>query len=159
MLLLDKANSTEPKAWLTYVNKEIGFSVKYPQSMEIRILDPKVFHIDNWVLGLEIIDKTNPVNAVIRMIVKERGDNRMVADENLAFLKAVCKTYKEFALDTRTAVNCTTCASASCDWSVRIPGDKQFTIFSMIGSELTKPGPEDAEYPILSIIRSIKFSN
>jgi len=112
--------------------------------------------MEGLVQALQLVRKDDS-GIVVRIMVKEPGDNPRAFKEDFAFLRNVCKTYSEFPLSDRTAVNCVTCGRGACHWRINIPGRREFTIFTMLADESEQSGPEDGAFPILSIIRSFQI--
>jgi hypothetical protein len=148
------------KDWLTYSNATYGFSFHYPKTLVVNNRDVALYHIEGQVLFLTLNDKNNLNGpAVLAIHVMEPYGNKMVAVYDFPFLRKVCKKYTEVNLGGRKAVNCITYGRAACQWEIIVPGVQEFHIQTVLSEESVQDGPQDGEYPLRSIIDSVKFTN
>ena len=150
----------EHKDWLTYSNATYGFSFQSAKTLVVNNRDVALYHIEGQVLFLTLNDKNNLNGpAVLAIHVKEPYGNKLVAVYDFPLLRKVCKKYTEINLGGRKAVNCITCGRAACQWERIVPGVQEFHIGTALSEEFAQDEPKDDEYPVRSIINSIKFTN
>lgn len=160
---LQQASSSFNTAdWLIYRNDSYGFSFHYPKNLLVIQRNPEDFGIKNLVFALDIREQENPKVIILRILLKvpetKSEDSPKIPLPDINFYKKVCKKYKEFRLDNRTAINCVTCGSAACHWQVHVLcPNNLFSILTLISDESMKDGPEDGTYPILTIINTLCF--
>lgn len=105
--------------------------------------------------GIDIKDKSGEV--ALRILVVQTAGNRMVAVHDRPFLRKVCKNYEEFRVGGRSAVNCVTCGSAACSWTVYVLGKTEFTMLSLHNDSREGVRPEDRKFPLRKIIDSFSW--
>lgn len=149
----------EPQKWHTYHNDEYGLSFVYPENLIVTTRNVDFFHIEGLVHCIELVDKQIPNTIALRLMISEPLNNPLAVKEDYAFLRKVCKKYKEITIGGRRAVNCVSCGSAACQWKIVFPGSRQLKVFTMLMDEIEQSEPKNRTYPILSIINSIEFRN
>ena len=163
-LLICSAESSEitnkSQGWSSYSHASYRFSFQYPETLTVNTRSLDFFHIEGLVLCLELVDKNNPNRIALRLMVSEPLNNPLAVRKDAAFLRKVCKKYKEYTIGGRKAVNCVTCGSGkdSCSWKIVFPGAQQLDIFTMLTDEREQTEPRDRTYPLHTIIRSLKFT-
>lgn len=151
------AQDSDHSTWLTYKNDVHGFSFSYPRTIAVATRPVEFFHIAGLVDCIELVDWKNTNKIILRILISEPSTNPGAVVKDAAYLKKVCKKYKEMAIGGRTAINCITCGRGACDWEIVIPGAKQFEIFTLLTKEREAQEPKDNKYPLRSIIESINW--
>jgi len=67
------------------------------------------------------------------------------------------KGFHETTVGGRFAARLIEGSAGNCDWTIIVPGKRELVINTWDRDEEAKQGPEDAKYPLLSIIKSITF--
>ena len=155
------SSSVNTTDWHWYCDEHNGFSFRYPKNLMLIQNDIKSSNMKELVVSLDIKDPGNP-RVVLRILVTVPRigpeDDPKIPLRSVSFYKKVCKKYREFILDNRTAITCVTCGSAACHWRVIVFSPKnQFRMLTFLADEHEKDGPEDGTYPILTIINSFCF--
>jgi len=144
--------------WLSYRNDTLNYSFKYPLELGLVHRSVPEFQMPGLVEIVDLVSRSESA-PVLRVMVFETGGNRLALTYDFDFLKKVCKNYREFQVHGRTAVNCVTCGSAACSWTVHVPGEREYRIFPVTSNDHEKLSAEDGRFPLRSIIDSFKFSN
>jgi hypothetical protein len=97
-------------------------------------------------------------STVFRVLVVDTHASRSAQTSDATFLRQVCKAYQEFQIDGHLAINCVTCGSAACAWTVHVPGPREFRLFSLLADASENQRPEDGRFPIRSIIKSFRWT-
>ena len=153
------AGPPEPSiAWVTYRDPTFGFSFAHPATLRVVPLRPTEFHIAGLIQAVQLVDDTDS-SPILRVLVKDTVRDPKASVQDEAFLRKTCKTLETLSVSGRRGFSCVSCGSASCAWRVVVPGNREFTLFTMDPQESLKPRPEDGRYPLLSIIRSFRIED
>ncbi len=153
------AGPPEPSiAWMTYRDPAFGFSFAHPATLRVVPLWPTEFHIAGLIQAVQLVDDTDS-SPILRVLVKDTVRDPKASVQDEAFLRKMCKTVEPLSVSGRGGFSCVSCGSASCAWRVVVPGNREFTLFTMDPKESLKRRPEDGRYPLLSIIRSFRIED
>lgn len=147
-----------PATWKTFEDRTVGVSFRYPRALRVESRDVHQFNIEGLVAAIDLISESEGETILRFMITDPRG-NRMAVDYTPEFLHRVCKTYRRMRVDSRDAANCVTCGSGGCEWTVHVFGYPQVEVFTGVADERYKPAPDDATFPLLTIIKSLRVSD
>lgn len=142
-------------AWVTYTHPNVPFSFRHPPGLTVEPQDLSTFNIEGLVAAVDLL-KDRASRPVLRFMVSEPAGNGLALSYDKRFLRKVCKSYAAMKIGQREAVSCVTCGRGACQWSVHVLGPRQFRIMSFLPGEEGKRGPMDGEFPLLTIIRSLK---
>lgn len=162
--------SADTAHWLEYNNTSIGFSFRYPSFMTVK--EDKLLARQMTAQAVEtVIDLIAETYAfhektpIFRFIVYKRkpanppADLYWPSDDH-----RLCKLSRYLNLDGHKAFFCESCGGLSgrCDWHISILQPRICNMFPMYnGPELDgshpEKGPQDAGFPILSIIKTVHF--
>jgi hypothetical protein len=140
-------------AWKTYSNAGLGFSLRYPASLhpELELSNELVF------VDFETRD-IDPERAYLGHVTALRivvGEDKSRGYPISSYRRQ--KEYRDMKVGGRPAASYVSCGRGACSWYVVVPGPREFRLLSFDREEGEKAGPEDARYPLLSIINSIVF--
>jgi hypothetical protein len=156
--------------WFTYQNPKNGLTFRYPSSMWVEERNPIPFHLDvtpEVVVDLKGDEPGNPNIIVMRFIcaygqktpemaaVKARALLKTHPEEN-ATGRVSGGTIDTMQVDGHEAIVGCGCGRAACSWSVLTLQPRECNIFPMLPGD-GNPPPNDARFPILSIIKTIHF--
>ena len=146
--------------WTTYTNSELGFSLRYPTDLfELEVSNQK-----NGVPG-----HLTSVDFITRAAVPEQGqhirafriDVRQHAADDPPRPPGYYRQFRNFkalSVGGRPAAQYVYCGSAACHWQIDVVvGSREFEISTGVRVEDEKTGPDNARYPLLSMIESITF--
>ena len=149
-------NIVPKKAWATFSNPALGYSFRYPKSLHVvrRLLNS--FNIEGLA---EVIDLESSAGTEtpFRVLVTVPTGSLTQAKEDVESLRKVCKSYREFRIDGRPAIDCVTCGSAACSWEVHVPGNPTFVMLSFT-NQGSRPGAVDKPFEVKDIIGSFRWT-
>ena len=155
---------------LVYINEELGFSIRYPDNVRPVTRDPT--KLDSGEMGYALALRfvtADPQPSTILSVIARRPKPPTYPPTELKTLRAGCLGYRETMVGGRRAAVCVTCGRGACHWAVEVPGAPEFTISGPNPSDEPEPRdrdtdvewllqqPEDAAYPVKSMIESIHF--
>lgn len=150
--------------WIAYTNPTLGFSLRYPASLELVLEGPDDYgKVDGQKLIVKLVTKrsrfsltSNERITALRMIVKE-ANGPTHPNWDASYLRRL-NGFHEMVVGGRFAARYIVCGiGGRCHWTVTVPGSRELIINTWDEAEDAKQGPEDAKYPLLSIINSITF--
>ena len=151
------APAAEPN-WKSYSNDSKGLSFQYPPYLQMTERSLEDFHVNELVLVLDVMSPKHPGSPVLRLLVKDYRRNPLRATpQGFSSLRKICKSYFELRLGGRRAADCMTCGRGACQWQIVIPGEMELTIISLLSQGGMGDQPRDSTYPLLSIIRTVRF--
>ena len=152
-------NATPRKAdqWTKFSNPALGYSFRYPKYLHLVRRPLAEMNIEGLIDAIDL-KADSESSSVFRVLVVDTRASRSARASDSVFLRQVCKSYQEFQIDGRLAINCVTCGSAACAWTVHVPGSREFRLLSLLADANEKPGPEDGLFPIRSIIKSFRWT-
>ncbi len=156
-----EASETQTKTqvgWSFYSNALYGFSFRYPNTLAVTPRSAESFHIEGLVFCLDLVDKNRPDIIALRILVSQPSGNPSALKKDFAFLRKVCRKYKELIIDGRKAVNCVTCGRGACSWSIVFPGPIQLEVLTLLTGDTNQIEPKDRIYPLHTIIHSLRFT-
>jgi hypothetical protein len=106
------------------------------------------------VIDLESIAGTE---TPFRVMVTVPTGSLTQAKEDVESLRKLCKSYREFRIDGRLAIDCVTCGSAACSGEVHVPGNPTFVMLSFT-HDGPRPGAVDKPFEARDIIDSFRWS-
>lgn len=162
--------------WPSYRSPKNGLSFRYPPSMQVKELDPALFHFD--VVPAVVVDlkgnrPNNPNITVMRFICARGGKTpEMAASKASSLLKThpgenpsgrVDKgAVGAMQVDGHEAIVSCGCGRAACHYAVLILQPYECQVLPMVpqeGSADNLPPPHDGEFPLLSIINTVHFES
>ena len=150
--------------WIQFHDPRSGLSFSYPPDLHVRRRDPRNFHLPNVEMIVDLTGNTrlNPGVTVLRFIVKRGISSAREAAKRRAELRRVCAKTSSLSVGGHEAVVCTSRGRAAVHWSVEILQPRQCTILALLGGADYKqslPPPHDGDFPLLSIIRTVRFTS
>lgn len=141
-----------------YSNPELGFTIRYPETLRPIARDPKQFNaVDmGWELVLDFATSGQESTIPLRLIAK-RQKSPTYPSTDLNALRAGCRSYRETTVGGRLAGVCVSCGRGACSWTLYIPGSPEFSIVSLDQATRSTSEPEDGVYPVRSMIESMRF--
>lgn len=144
--------------WRVYSNPEYGVSFQYPPTLKVLVLNPEAMGIRNLVLRVVLKTKSRPMKNLLELRILKPTKNPMVLYPSKAFLKKVCRNYKEQNYGGSEVLRCVGCGRAACSWTMYHLGR-----FAYEWVDLRTKGPKDYApnnrgYPVLDIIKSAQYN-
>ena len=148
--------------WSRFHDRQTGLSFRYPPDLRIRRRDPRKFNLPAVHSIVELVGDTraNPGTVVLRFLVKRGNTSSAEREKRREFLRSGCSTSSPMMIGGHEAVVCVSAASAAVRWSVEILQPRECTIVTLLGgadAAQALPPPHDGEFPLLSIIRTVRF--
>ncbi len=149
--------------WARFHDPETGLSFRYPSNLRVRRRDPRHFNLPALQSVVELIGDTpmNPGTVVLRFLVRSGHLAPSARAGKLKQLRTGCKSTSSMMIDGHDAIVCVFQGSAATRWSVEILEPRECTIVTLLGgadADQASPPPHDAEFPLLSIIRTVHFT-
>jgi hypothetical protein len=158
LVLLAPARPTgqaDRTGWKSYSNAGLGFSLRYPDTLDpdLKVSNELVF-VDFQTREVDPARSDSGNVTALRIVV---GEDKPAGDP-ISFYRSQ-KEYRDLNIGDRPAASYVGCGRGmgSCNWQVIIPGPRELRVFTFDRDERQKRGPEDARYPLLSMINSIVF--
>jgi len=149
--------------WIEFHDPQTGLSFHYPPGLHVRQRDPRKFGLPRIERVVDLIGDTtvNPGTVVLRFLVHRGYPLHGARAKTLEELRRGCKTTSFLNIDGLKAVVCISAGSAAIHWSVEILDPRECTILTLLGgadADQALPPPHDGEFPLLSIIRTVRFT-
>lgn len=150
--------------WVQFRDPQTALSFRYPQGLRIRRRDPRKFGLPNVETIVDLIGNTklNPGTIVLRFLVRRGNTSPVEREKRRKELRRACKKTSSMVVDGHKAVVCVSHGSAAVHWSVEILEPRECTILTLLGGadyEQSLPPPHNGEFPLLSIIRTVRFAS
>ncbi len=150
-------------SWMQFRDPQTGLSFHYPPGLHVRQRDPEKFGLPQVQSIVEIIGDTtlNPGTVVLRFLVHRGNTTAAERAKRREYLRRVCTKTSPMLVDGHKAMVCVSAGSAAAHWSVEILEPRECTILTLLGGaeyEQALPPPHNGEFPLLSIIRTVRFA-
>jgi len=167
---LQPSTSAAESDWAVYENRGVGLTFRYPRGLRTREAPDSIRVGLGARAVIELVGKTElePDAIVLRFIIdpfkgSQFGSDSTPTEDDLAHERAGCKSFSYLTIDGHRALNCVTCGRAACSWTVMLAKPVRCNILSFTDRDAfgdrTAMRPHDNRFPILSILRSIRFTN
>lgn len=150
--------------WIQFHDPQTGLSFRYPPDLHVRRRDPRKFGVPNVQAIVDLTGSTrlNPGTVVLRFLVRRGITSAGEAAKRRAELGRTCEKTSPMRVGGHAAVVCVSRGRAAMHWSVEILRPRQCTILTLLAGADYKqslPPPHDGEFPMLSIIRTVRFTS
>jgi len=167
---LPPSTSAAEPVWAVYENRSVGLTFRYPRELWTREAPDYVKAGIGARAVIELVGKTElePDAIVLRFIIDpfkdpQFGSHSNPTEDDLAHERAGCKSFSYLTVDGHRALNCVTCGRAACSWTVMLAKPIRCNILSCTDRDTfgnrTAMRPHNNRFPILAILRSIRFTN
>lgn len=159
--LAAKLQTTE---WLEFHDSQTGLTFRYPPNLRVRNVDAQKFGLPDVERIVELTGDTklNPDTIVLRFLVKRGYTSADERAKILDGLRNACTTTSFLTIDGHQAAVCVWSGRAAVHWKIEILQPRQCTIISLLtgaDAEQALPPPHDGEFPLLTIIRTVRFTS
>jgi hypothetical protein len=166
---MQPSTSTAEPDWAVYENSTVGLTFRYPRGLWIREAPDYVRAGLGARAVIELVGKAElePEAVVLRFIIEPFKDPPFTSDSiptegHLANERTGCNAFSYLTIDGHRALNCVTCGRAACSWTLMLATPVRCNILSFTDHETfgkrTAMRPHDSRFPILSILRTIRFT-
>jgi len=156
--------------WVVYENPNIRLTFRHPPGLWTREAPDQIRAGLGAAAVIELVGKTelDPATIVLRFVIDPFKDPQFSSDvtrtgDDLAHERIGCSSYSYLTIDGHQALNCVTCGRAACSWTVMLAKPIRCRILSFEDRKTfgkrTAMRPHDGRFPILSILRSIRFTS
>jgi hypothetical protein len=161
-------SAAEPD-WAVYENRTVGLTFRYPRGLRTREAPDYIRAGVGARAVIELVGKTElePDAIVLRFIIDpfkdpQFGSDSIPTEDYLAHERTGCNSFSYLTIDGHRALNCVTCGRAACSWTLMLEKPVRCNILSFTDRETfgnrTAMRPHDSRFPILSILRTIRFT-
>lgn len=141
--------------WRTFTNEALDYSFRYPPDLRLKHRPVTDFGIEGLVEAVDLVWGPESI-VVLRVLVVEANGNPRVTVFDSPMLQNVCRTYEEFFVGGRLAVNCVSCGRGACGWTVYVPGSHEFRMLTLTSAR-ERQRPEDGRFPIRTILSTFRW--
>lgn len=149
--------------WRRFHDPQTGLSFRYPPDMHVRLRDPGKFGMPNMETIVDLMGNTkmNPDTIVLKFLVRRGRVSSGERAKRRKELNRCCVNTSPIIIDGHKALVCLMKGSAAIHWSVKTLDPRECTILTLLGgadANQATPPPHDGEFPLLSIIRTVRFT-
>ena len=147
----------ESHQWLAYQNDKYKLAFSYPSNLLPQERDPQKYGLPALRLALDLVQKDDPSQIVLRLMVSEFVKDRMVYVPTKASLTAPGEKYETTFYNGFEIIKQFQYGSAARHWQVYHFGAYVYEWFTFIAEEDAQDGPRDSSYPILTILKGVRY--